>query len=73
MTYQEVQTSEKKQKKQPLNTNLLMYDPLLNVVSEFKDLDLRLSYNRITSFPKNNPYLHSFRSSVAGYLGRLRD
>ena len=32
-------------KEQPLNANLLMYDSSLDIVSEFKDLGLLVSYN----------------------------
>ena len=44
-------------KKQPLDTNLLMHDSSLNIVSEFKDLGLLVSYN----LSWNSHINHSFQ------------
>ena len=53
-------------KKQPLDANLLMYDSSLDIVSEFKDLGLLVSYNLSW-----NSHINHFVSSAIRMLGLI--
>lgn len=53
-------------KKQPLDANLLVYDSSSDIVSEFKDLGLLVSYNLCW-----NPHINHIVSSAIRMLGLI--